>query len=201
MAISPSTQTPDAGSKAATRPWFTTFELLLLGMFAALVVLSNVALRLPVRMPGHSGVVWMALLTTVRVAVAKPGAGLATGVLSGLLAMLLGVGDKGALNTLLGYSAAGLGVDAVLSLVGAGASGARRVVSCAVAGLAGNLAKFSVKLLLQVLVGVPVGFVMVGESFSLATHTGFGLLGGVLGALVLGGLERAGYFAYLRARR
>jgi len=46
------------------RPYFSTFELLLLALFATLVVVGNIALRLPVKMPGHSGVVWMALLVT-----------------------------------------------------------------------------------------------------------------------------------------
>ena len=76
----------------------STFELLLLGMFAALVIVSHVALRFPVKAPGHSGVVWMALLVTASAVVPRPGAATTCGLISGLLAGFLGLGDKGTID-------------------------------------------------------------------------------------------------------
>ena len=109
----------------------------------------------------------------------------------------LGTGDKGALDTFASYAAAGIGVDAVLTLAGpaAGAWGH------AVAGMAGNLAKLAVKVALEVWVGIPTGFVLVGRLYPTIVHVVFGLLGGLLGFLVLEALQRAGYFAYLAERR
>src|SRR5512143_3774876 len=129
------------------RSYFSTFELLLLALFAALVVVGNVALRLPVKMPGHSGLAWMAILITSRGAVPKFGAAATVGVLSGVLGAFLGVGDKGGLDTLLSYAAAGAVVEAGAGIAAANALGS------ALAGLAGKLAKFGVKVLLQVWVG------------------------------------------------
>jgi len=54
--------------------YFTTFELILLALFSALVVASKIVLRLPLKLPGHSGVFWMAILIVARGLVPKPGA-------------------------------------------------------------------------------------------------------------------------------
>jgi hypothetical protein len=177
------------------RPYFSTFELLLLAVFAALVVVGNVALRLPVKMPGHSGVVWMAVLVTARGVVPKRGAAAAVGLLSGLLAAFVGVGDKGGLDTLVSYAAAGVVVDLVLAFAPASP------LTAAVAGLAGNLAKLGVKVLLELWIGIPTGFLVVGRTFPAVTHAVFGLAGGYLGYLVLASLRRAGLFTYLAGKR
>jgi hypothetical protein len=177
--------------------YLSLFELLLLGMLGALVVVANVGLRFPIRMPGHSGIVWMALLVIARGIVPKHGASSFAAVLSGVLAALMGVGDKGALNTLLSYAAAGVGVDIVCALVRA----PDRATVCAVAGAVGNLAKLGVKVLLELWIGIPTGFVLLGRVYPAVTYTVFGAAGGYLGFLVLQALRRAGFFAYLAERR
>ena len=177
------------------RAYFSTFELLVLALFAALVVAGNVALRLPVKLPGHSGVVWMAVLVTARGIVPKLGAAATVGLLSGLLAAFMGVGDKGGLDTLVSYAAAGAAVDLVVAIAPASA------LTSAVAGLAGNLAKLGMKVLLELWIGIPTGFLVVGRSYPAATHAVFGLAGGYLGHLVLGSLRRAGLFTYLAGKR
>jgi ABC-type thiamin/hydroxymethylpyrimidine transport system permease subunit len=182
---------------APTRRYFSIFELVLLAMLAALIVASHVGLKLPLKLPGHSGIVWMALLVVARQIVPKPGAAVTAGVLSGAVAMFLGVGDKGALDTLLSYAAAGVGVDAVATLTGGGAG----LWASALAGLAGNLSKLAVKIALEVWIGIPTGFVLIGRLYPAFTHTAFGLAGGVLGGLVVEALRRAGYFAYLAEKR
>lgn len=177
------------------RSYFSTFELLLLALFAALVVVGNIALRLPVKMPGHSGLVWMALLITARGVVPKLGAASTVGLLSGLLAAFVGVGDKGGLDTLVSYSTAGAAVDLVAALAPLGA------LTSALAGLAGNLAKLGVKVLLELWIGIPTGFLVLGRTYPALTHAVFGLAGGYLGYLVIEALRRAGFFAYLAGRR
>jgi ABC-type thiamin/hydroxymethylpyrimidine transport system permease subunit len=175
----------------------STFELLLLATIAAFVVVGNIALRFPIKVPGHSGIVWMALLVVARAIVDRPGAAALTGLLSALVAVFLGVGDKGALDTFLSYLAAGVAVDAVLSLRG----GVRRARSCVVAGAVGNLAKLAVKLSLEIWIGIPTGFALVGRLYPLLTHLLLGAAGGYLGWVVVGALRRAGYFAYLAEKR
>ncbi len=42
--------------------YFSTFQLIMLALFSALVVAAKVALRLPLQMSGHSGIFWMAII-------------------------------------------------------------------------------------------------------------------------------------------
>jgi ABC-type thiamin/hydroxymethylpyrimidine transport system permease subunit len=184
-------------SAASTHRYFSTFELLLLGMFAALIVAGNFALRFPIRMPGHSGIVWMALLVTAATVVPKRGAATTAAGLSGILAAFVGVGDRGPLDTVLSYAAAGAGVDVVLVIL----RGRGRAVSSLIAGGVGNLTKLAVKMLLESWIGIPTGFVLLGKLYPAATHLLFGLAGGYLGFLVVDALRRAGFFAYLAEKR
>lgn len=189
--------TEPASERSQTeRPW-STFELLLLAMLAGLVVASNVALRLPIRIPGHSGLTWMALLVAGRSIVSRPGAATIIGALSGAVAVFLGIGDKGAVDTFLSYAAAGVGVDLAAMLLPVPG----HPIACAVAGAAGNLAKLATKTLLELWIGIPTGFVLLGRAYPALTHLIFGLAGGYLGYLVVAALRRAGYFAYLAEKR
>jgi len=176
---------------------FSTFELLLMALFGALIVVANVALRFPIRVPGHSGLLWMTLLVTARAVVARPGAASIVGLASGLMATFAGVGDKGALDTFLSYTAAGVGVDAVMAVTGA----RMRPLSCALAGLGGNLLKLATKTVLELWIGIPAGFLLLGRAYPAFTAAVFGLAGGYLGYLVTDALRRAGFFTYLAEKR
>ena len=183
-------------SESAHR-YFSLFELLLLAMLAALIVVANFALRFPIRMPGHSGVVWMALLVTAATIVPKRGAAITAGCISGVLAAFVGIGDRGALDTVLSYAAAGVGVDLAMMVLGR----RTRAVSCVVAGALGNLLKLGMKVTLEVWIGIPTGFVLLGRLYPAATYTVFGLAGGYLGFLVVRALRAAGFFAYVAEKR
>ncbi len=176
---------------------FSTFDWLLIGMFAALLIAARVALHMPLKIPGHSGLFWMAILVTASAVVPRPGAATATGLVAGILAIFVGLGDHGALVTVLGYAASGFGVDAVRWTTKRRES----LATFAVAGLVGHLGKLAVKVGLELMAGIPVGFVVFGRAYAILTYTVFGLLGGALGFAIVGALRRAGYFAYLAGRR
>ncbi len=99
------------------RSYFSTFQLILLALFAGLIVVAKIAFRSPIQLPGHSGLFWMALLVVAAGVVPKRGAASLTGLTSGILASFLGLGDFGALDTLLSYTMAGVGVDLGLMLM------------------------------------------------------------------------------------
>lgn len=164
----------------------STSELLLLALFAVLVVLGSVALRLPVKMPGHSGLLWMALLVVARGVMPRHGAATAVGLLSGLLAAAVLAADKGAFETFALYASAGFGVDVVAALTSPGFS------SCALAGAVGNLTKLGTKLLLASLLDLPIGSLGLGPAYPIAIHAIVGLAGGALGFLLLSSLRRFG---------
>lgn len=177
--------------------YFSTFQLILLALFAALVVVAKIALKTPVQLPGHSGLFWMAIIVVAAGVVPKPGAVSLVGLTSGILAAFMGMGDFGALETLLSYIMVGVGADLALWLL----RNLDSLVVCMLVGVLGHLGKFLVKWALGAITGAPLGFVALGLARSLVSYIIFGALGGLLGWLTLKALRRAGFFAYLAERR
>jgi hypothetical protein len=177
--------------------YFSTFQLILLALFAALVVVAKIALKTPLRLPGHSGVFWMAIIIVATQVVPKRGAASLVGLLSGIMASFFGMGDFGFLDTLLSYLMIGVGTDLALLLLGS----PENLIAAGVTGALGHLGKFLVKWALGALTGAPLGFVALGLLNSLLGYVLFGAIGGVLGGLTIKALRRAGYFAYLAEKR
>ncbi len=177
--------------------YFSTFQLILLALFAVLVVVAKIALRTPLQLSGHSGLFWMAILIIAAGVVPKVGASSLVGLSSGILAAFMGLGDFGALNTLLSYTAVGVGTDLALLLL----RDPENPITAALAATLGHMGKFLVKWALGVLTGAPIGFVALGLARTLVGYIVFGALGGLLGALTLRALRRAGFFAYLAEKR
>ncbi|MCL7454888.1 MAG: ECF transporter S component [Anaerolineae bacterium] len=183
---------------ATTRRYFSTFQLILLALFAALVVVAKIALRLPLQLPGHSGIFWMTIVVVAAGVVHKPGAASLVGLTSGIIAGFLGLGDFGALNTFLSYTAVGVGADLTLWLLG---GNAENLMIATLAATFGHMMKFLVKWGFGIVTGAPVGFVALGLLRALLGYVIFGALGGLLGALTLKALRRAGFFQYLAEKR
>ena len=177
--------------------YFSTFQLILLALFAALIVVAKIAFRLPLQLPGHSGIFWMAIVLVAAGVVPKRGAASLVGLTSGIIAAFLGMGDLGALDTFLSYTAVGVATDLALWLLGS----PENLVVAVLAGTLGHLGKFLVKWGLASVAGAPVGFVALGLARSLAGYVIFGALGGLLGGLTLAALRRAGAFAYLAEKK
>jgi hypothetical protein len=178
--------------------YFSTFELILLALFAALIVVAKIALRMPLQLSGHSGIFWMAIVIVAAGVVNKRGAASLVGLTSGILAAFLGLGDFGALNTFLSYTMIGVGTDLALWLLG---GNPENVVVAVVAATIGHFAKFLVKWGLGAVAGAPVGFVALGLARAIVGYLIFGALGGLLGALTLKALRQAGFFAYLAEKK
>jgi ABC-type thiamin/hydroxymethylpyrimidine transport system permease subunit len=178
--------------------YFSTFQLILLALFSALVIVAKIALRTPLQLPGHSGIFWMAIIIVGARVVPKPGAASLIGVTSGLMAGFLGMGDFGALNTFLSYSMVGVVSDIILWLLG---GNPENLVVALLVGSLGHLGKFLVKWMIGILTGAPLGFVALGLLRSIVGYTVFGAIGGVLGWLTLKAMHRAGFFAYLAEKK
>ncbi len=178
--------------------YFSTFQLILLALFSALVVVAKIALRTPFQLPGHSGIFWMAIIVVGAKVVPKPGAATLIGITSGLIAGFLGMGDFGALNTFLSYTIVGVASDIILWILG---GDPENLVVAVLVGMFGHLGKFLVKWIFGVLSGAPIGFVALGLIRSIFGYIIFGAIGGFVGWLTLKALRRAGFFAYLAEKR
>jgi len=109
----------------------------------------------------------------------------------------MGLGDFGTLNTFLSYLAVGVGVDLALLLLGR----SDQIVAAILAAMLGHLGKFLVKWVFGLITGAPIGFVTLGLAWSAGGYVLWGGLGGLLGALTLKALRRAGFFAYMAEKR
>lgn len=167
--------------------WSLTLrDLLLIAMIAALAMLVKLVLRIPLHVPGHSGVLWVALFVICRGLVDKRGAGILLGFVSGVLAQFMGFGDVGPLEWTKWLSA---GI--VLELLTVAIPGdLRSFPKAIVVGAALHLGKLAALTLAGVLLQVPFALLFLGLGYSATTHVLFGALGGFLGALGLRELRR-----------
>jgi len=168
------------------RRWLTTRELVVLALIAALLVGTKIVLNLPLRVPGHSGIFWMAYLVIGRGLVRKRGAGAMLGFVSGLLAVLI-VGGREGLLVWVKYFAPGVVMDL-------GAAMSHEHLESPLIGLligaTANVAKLTSSLIVSLLLGIPAGYLAIGLGLAATTHVVFGAVGGWLGALVLRSLRR-----------
>jgi len=177
--------------------YFSTFQLFLMTLFAVLIVVAKIVLRLPLQMTGHSGIFWMAIIIVGSRVVPKIGSASLIGLLSGILASFLGLGDFGAINTFISYTMIGVGTDLALLLLG----NPENLVVAGIAGALGHFCKFLVKWAFGAITGAPVGFVALGLAKAIVGYIVFGAIGGVLGGLTLIALKKAGYFKYLQEKK
>jgi hypothetical protein len=180
-----------------SRQYFSTFQLILISLFAALIVVAKIALRLPLQLPGHTGIFWMAILIVGVRVVPQRGTASLIGLTSGLLAAFMGLGDFGALDTFLSYLAVGLSTELALVVL----PNVENPISAGLVGAIGHTGKFLVKWLIGIITGAPLGFVTLGLAWSLFSYILFGAIGGVLGSLIILSLKKAGFFQYLAEKR
>lgn len=183
-----STPIPDAGAwRPRTSSSVSENDAPLLGSRAAeiglliglggLVVLAHASVHLPLKLPGHHGLEWMALLmfgrTLSRERHAATLVALSSAGLCGLPALGMSEPYMG-----LGYLLTGLGVDALHRWLRAPGP----LTLGAVAGLA-HLAKPLWKWLAVQGLGLQFGAFTAGAAYAFGSHLAFGFVGGVAGAL------------------
>ena len=167
------------------RQHFAVREIVLLALLAALIVVTKMVLRIPIRVPGHSGVLWMAALVIGRGLVRRPWAGTVLGFVSGVLAVLFVGGAEGPLLWVK-YMAPGMVLDLIDVLVPIGLHD--RFVGT-LAGAIANCAKLLSSTVIALLMGLDAGFLVVGLGASAVSHAFFGAIGGWLGSYLLTRLE------------
>jgi hypothetical protein len=167
------------------KPHFAVRDLVLLALLAALIVVTKMVLRIPIKVPGHSGVLWMAALVIGRGLVRRPWAGSILGFVSGVLAVALVGGASGPLLWVK-YLAPGMMLDLIDVVI---PGGLRDRFVGTLAGAIANCAKLLSATVVALLMGLDAGFLVVGLGVSAVSHAFFGGLGGWLGSYLLRRLE------------
>jgi len=152
-------------------------ELLGLASLGVLVVVLHASVNLPLKLPGHHGLEWMALLMFGRTLSTDRHAATTVALAAAFTASLPVWGFHG-LGMGLNYLLTGLVVDALYRLL--------RQPGVAALGLIAALAHVAKPLWKWAAVnglGLQFGSITAGVGFSLLSHVGFGLVGGIAGAL------------------
>ena len=173
-------------SRAAYIGRFTLRDLLFIALLAALCMLAKGALRIPLHVPGHSGVLWVALFVIGRGLVNKRGAGVLLGSIAGVLATFAGFGESGPLEWVK-WVAAGVILELLMLVV---PGDLRSWLKAGLVGAGLHLGKLAGLTLVGVILRVPFALLFLGLGLSAATHVVFGAAGGLLGALVLRELRK-----------
>jgi hypothetical protein len=170
------------------RTYFSLYDIVLLSMLAALVFALRLYLRIPMHLPGKSGIFWVVPIIVGIGIVGKFGSGTYIGLLSGILAALFGMGDNGVLEGI-NYFVMGTAIDAGAFLF---RSRLDNVLVGIFLGLLGNLSKLVSNSYIDVTMGIPAAYVVVGMAMTVGTHALFGGIGGGIAAVLLGRLYKSG---------
>jgi len=151
-------------------------DILRLTMFGTLVTIVNDITRLPLHMPGHTSLWWMGLLVLGKGLIPKKGAGIIMGIVSGVLAVFLGLGSEGVL-VFFKYFIPGLVLDIIAPLF---YNKLESPIIGAICGALASVAKMIVNLLLGLAMNLPMVFLTLGLGVTAVSHVIFGAIGGVI---------------------
>jgi hypothetical protein len=174
-------------SGRSARSGFAAADIAVMALVAAMIVVGKSLLRMPVSVPGHAGVLWIAALVIGRGVVRRPGAATLMAFVGGLLVALIQPSDAGLVFGVAKYVLPGLVLDLLVPVLGR----LDRVLPAVVAGAAAHAAKLAVDVVQGLVAGLPTTVLVAGLTLDSIFHIAFGALGGLLGALVLRALMRA----------
>jgi len=156
-------------------------DILRLTMFGTLVAIVNEITRLPLHMPGHTSIWWMGLLVLGRGLIPKKGAGIIMGIVSGVLAVFLGLGKEGVF-VFFKYFTPGLVLDIIAPLF---YNKLESPIIGTICGALASVTKMIVNLALGLALNLPMVFLTLGLGFTAVSHVIFGAIGGVLATLLI----------------
>jgi len=163
-------------------------QMTVIALVAVLMLIAKLVLRMPIKVSGHGGVLWIAALIIGRAAVRYPAAGTLMGLLGGTLVAIFAPGDTAAFFTVAKYVLPGIIVDILAPLFGERFD---RILPAVLTGALAHAAKVGVDVAEGIAAGLTGTALMAGMTVSLLLHIGFGALGGLIAALVLRVLVRA----------
>ncbi|MDF9409516.1 MULTISPECIES: hypothetical protein [Pelotomaculum] len=156
-------------------------DVLRLTMFGTLISITKDITRLPLHLPGHTSIYWMGILVLGKGLIPKFGAGIIMGIVSGALAVLLGLGKEGVF-VFFKYFVPGLLIDFLAPVF---YNKLENPFVGAICGTLTSLSKLVANLVLGILLKMPMGFIALGLGFASASHVLFGAAGGLIAAVLI----------------
>ena len=166
-------------------------EMTVFALVAVMMLLAKFMTRMPIKLPGHSGLLWMAALVIGRGVVKRPTAATLMGVVGGVLVAMFEPTRSGPFLVAAKYIVPGIVLDLLYPLLGS----LDRLVPAVFAGAIAHTSKVGVDVVEQIVLHLGDRTASFWALYTLAHdtvgHIVFGALGGMLGAFVLKALIRA----------
>jgi len=176
----------DAAGKKHFIFTLTLAEALLVTLFGVMTAITSAVVRLPLHIPGHTGLLFMFMLTLSCIIVRKFGAGTLAGFIAGFVVVLVAPGTKG-FFAVFDFMLPGLFLDAFIFLFPGMAD---RWYSMGLLAGTAHLTKLLSTYIVGTLLHLPLGFLFIGLGMALLFHFLFGFGGGVIACLAR---ERVGF--------
>lgn len=156
-------------------------DVLRLAMLGTLTSVARYLLQLPIGIPGHSSVYWMAILIVGKGLIPKNGSGTLMGIVSGLLAIVLGLGKEG---PLLAFKCIvpGMLLDVLAILF---VNKLESIIVSAIIGAMISFSKLLASIALGVILDIPMVFLAMGFGYATLLHVIFGAIGGGIAAVLI----------------
>lgn len=173
--------TKKLSNKTINTFWGLTLrESVTVSIFGASIALSKLLIKIPLKIPGHSGLVWMILLTICCLQFNKGRAGSLAGFISGALVFFLFPGKDGLL-TFFKYFLPGLSLDVFLFFL---PKIRNKWYLITLASSVSYVTKILVDLVSGLINKIPLPVLIVSLKVFLFNHIIFGFLGGLFGYII-----------------
>ncbi|SPF45600.1 conserved membrane hypothetical protein [Candidatus Desulfosporosinus infrequens] len=156
-------------------------DVLRLSMFGTLISVSRFFLMLPMGIPGWTSVFWMGLLVLGKGLIPKFGSGTIMGIVSGLLAIVFGLGKEGPLLALK-CIVPGMLLDvlAIFFLYKLGSLWVGAIIGALI-----SFSKLLASMALGVMLNTPMVFLAMGFGYATLLHVIFGAIGGGIATVLI----------------
>lgn len=171
--------------------WGITFkESIAVTFFGVLIALSNL-IRIPMHIPGHTGLIWITILTFCSLIYRKAGASTLAGIVAGFVASILALGNDGPF-VFFKYFLPGLSMDLLFTFIPYMAT---RWYLAALVGAISHWTKLLCNYIIGSILNLPQGFLIAGVKIATLNHFIFGFCGGALAFIIY---SKAEYLKKLR---
>ena len=160
--------------------WSMSFrECLTVTFFGVLIALSKL-IRIPIHIPGHSGLIWLTILTFCCLSNRKAGTGTLAGIVAGFLVSVLAIGNDGPFG-FFKYFLPGLTMDLIFTFI---PYMSKKWYWVALTAAFSHWTKLLCNYIIGSILNVSQGFLLAGVQIATINHLVFGFCGGVLAYII-----------------
>ncbi|MDV3426835.1 MAG: hypothetical protein LIR50_06545 [Bacillota bacterium] len=160
--------------------WDMSFKESIFSAFLGTLIALSKLIRIPIHVPGHSGLIWIAILTFGCLLIRKKGSGTLMGVTAGFLAYVFGIGNEGPF-VFFKYFMPGFSMDIILRYI---PTVTKKWYLVSLVAAFSHITKLMVNYAIGTILNLPQGYLLMGMQIAVINHAAFGFLGGMIAYII-----------------